>query len=56
MKVLRRKNEELEKEKAESEKERVNLLATVEQLNSKLTQVEHFISTWLLLQLDVSCG
>ncbi|XDV45810.1 hypothetical protein PO909_013838 [Leuciscus waleckii] len=38
MKVLRRKNEELEKEKAESEKERVNLLATVEQLNSKLTQ------------------
>ncbi|XP_077070468.1 NF-kappa-B essential modulator isoform X2 [Siphateles boraxobius] len=38
MKVLRRRNEELEKEKAESEKERVNLLATVEQLHSKLTQ------------------
>ncbi|XP_056102399.1 NF-kappa-B essential modulator isoform X2 [Rhinichthys klamathensis goyatoka] len=38
MKVLRKRNEELEKEKAESEKERVNLLATVEQLHSKLTQ------------------
>ncbi|KAK7132137.1 hypothetical protein R3I93_018631 [Phoxinus phoxinus] len=38
MKVLRRRNEELEKEKAESEKERVNLLATVDQLHSKLTQ------------------
>jgi len=56
MKVLRRRNEELEKEKAESEKERVNLLATVEQLHSKLTQVEHFISACLLLQLDVSYG
>ncbi|XP_056590015.1 NF-kappa-B essential modulator isoform X2 [Triplophysa dalaica] len=38
MKVLRRRNEELEKEKTVNEKERENLLATVEQLRSKLTQ------------------
>ncbi|XP_050953045.1 NF-kappa-B essential modulator isoform X3 [Labeo rohita] len=38
MRALRRKNEELEKEKAENEKERENLLATVEQLRSKLNQ------------------
>ncbi|KAA0706976.1 NF-kappa-B essential modulator [Triplophysa tibetana] len=37
MRVLRRRNEELEKEKAVNEKERENLLATVEQLRSKLT-------------------
>ncbi|XP_016300507.1 NF-kappa-B essential modulator-like isoform X3 [Sinocyclocheilus anshuiensis] len=38
MRVLRRRNEELEKEKAEYEKERENLHTTVEQLRSKLTQ------------------
>ncbi|XP_016102596.1 NF-kappa-B essential modulator-like isoform X2 [Sinocyclocheilus grahami] len=38
MRVLRRRNEELEKEKAENEKERENLHTTVEQLRSKLTQ------------------
>lgn len=36
--ALRKRNEELEKEKVENEKERENLLATVEQLRSKLTQ------------------
>uniref|UniRef100_A0A8C1UIB1 NF-kappa-B essential modulator n=1 Tax=Cyprinus carpio TaxID=7962 RepID=A0A8C1UIB1_CYPCA len=41
MRALRRRNEELEKEKTENEKERENLLATVEQLRSKLNQVEH---------------
>uniref|UniRef100_A0A8C2I1X2 NF-kappa-B essential modulator n=1 Tax=Cyprinus carpio TaxID=7962 RepID=A0A8C2I1X2_CYPCA len=38
MRALRRRNEELEKEKTENEKERENLLATVEQLRSKLNQ------------------
>ncbi|XP_051948217.1 NF-kappa-B essential modulator isoform X2 [Xyrauchen texanus] len=38
MRALRRRNEELEKEKAESEKERENLLASVEQLRSKQAQ------------------
>ncbi|XP_005162127.1 NF-kappa-B essential modulator isoform X1 [Danio rerio] len=38
MRALRRKNEELEKEKAENEKERENLLAALEQLRSKLSQ------------------
>ncbi|XP_051961566.1 NF-kappa-B essential modulator-like isoform X2 [Xyrauchen texanus] len=38
MRALRRRNEELEKEKTESEKERENLAATVEQLRSKLAQ------------------
>ncbi|XP_051516776.1 NF-kappa-B essential modulator-like isoform X1 [Myxocyprinus asiaticus] len=38
MRALRRRNEELEKEKMESEKERENLAATVEQLRSKLAQ------------------
>ncbi|KAL1249847.1 hypothetical protein QQF64_020852 [Cirrhinus molitorella] len=38
MRALRRRNEELEKEKAENEKERENLLATVEQLRSKVSQ------------------
>ncbi|XP_073679094.1 NF-kappa-B essential modulator isoform X2 [Garra rufa] len=38
MRAMRRKNEELEKEKAENEKERENLLATVEQLRSKVNQ------------------
>ncbi|XP_016409510.1 NF-kappa-B essential modulator isoform X2 [Sinocyclocheilus rhinocerous] len=38
MRALRRRNEELEKEKAENEKERENLHTTVEQLRSKLTQ------------------
>ncbi|XP_056305193.1 NF-kappa-B essential modulator isoform X2 [Danio aesculapii] len=38
MRSLRRKNEELEKEKAMNEKERENLLTALEQLRSKLTQ------------------
>lgn len=38
MRALRRRNEELEKEKAENEKERENLLASMEHLRSKLTQ------------------
>ncbi|TRZ01933.1 hypothetical protein DNTS_012387, partial [Danionella cerebrum] len=38
MKTLRLKNEELEKEKIENEKERENLLAVMEQLRSKLSQ------------------
>ncbi|XP_026116039.1 NF-kappa-B essential modulator-like isoform X2 [Carassius auratus] len=38
MRALRRRNEELEKERTENEKERENLLTTVEQLRSKLTQ------------------
>ncbi|XP_059396683.1 NF-kappa-B essential modulator-like isoform X2 [Carassius carassius] len=38
MRALRRRNEELEKEKYENKKERENLLTTVEQLRSKLTQ------------------
>ncbi|XP_042606416.1 NF-kappa-B essential modulator-like isoform X2 [Cyprinus carpio] len=38
MRALRRRNEELEKEKTENEKERENLLATVEQLRCKLNQ------------------
>lgn len=42
--MLRRRNEELEKEKAVNEKERENLLATVEQLRSKLTQVKHLFT------------
>lgn len=56
MRALKRRNEELEKEKAESEKERENLLTTLEQLRSRLTQVEHLASTCLLLQLNVSFG
>lgn len=43
MRALKRRNEELEKEKAEGEKERENLLASLEQLRSRLTQVEHLI-------------
>ncbi|XP_067302580.1 NF-kappa-B essential modulator isoform X2 [Pseudorasbora parva] len=38
MRALRRRNDELEKEKAVSEKERENLLASMEHLRSKLTQ------------------
>ncbi|XP_043081007.1 NF-kappa-B essential modulator isoform X2 [Puntigrus tetrazona] len=38
MRALKRRNEELENEKADNEKERENLLATVEQLRSKLSQ------------------
>uniref|UniRef100_A0A672MZC7 NF-kappa-B essential modulator n=1 Tax=Sinocyclocheilus grahami TaxID=75366 RepID=A0A672MZC7_SINGR len=38
MRALRRRNEELEKEKTENEKERENLLTTVEKLRSKLNQ------------------
>uniref|UniRef100_A0A8C1F8X4 NF-kappa-B essential modulator n=2 Tax=Cyprinus carpio TaxID=7962 RepID=A0A8C1F8X4_CYPCA len=56
MGALRRRNEELEKEKTENEKERENLLATVEQLRSKLklTQVEHLISICLLINFIFS--
>ncbi|XP_031421513.1 NF-kappa-B essential modulator isoform X2 [Clupea harengus] len=39
MKDMRRKNEELEKEKAEGEKERDGLLATVDQLHTRLSQL-----------------
>ncbi len=56
MRTLRRRNEELEKERADNEKERENLLATLEQLRSKLSQVEHLCSICLLIQLDILYG
>lgn len=55
MGAMRRRNEELEKERADNEKERENLLATVEQLRSKLSQVMHLCSI-CLIQLDILHG
>ncbi len=56
MGAVKRRNEELEKERADNEKERENLLATVEQLRSKLSQVVHLCSICLLIQLDILYG
>uniref|UniRef100_A0A671QHY3 NF-kappa-B essential modulator n=1 Tax=Sinocyclocheilus anshuiensis TaxID=1608454 RepID=A0A671QHY3_9TELE len=55
MRALRRRNEELEKEKTENEKERENLLATVEQLRSKLNQVDSHLAK-LTEQLQATQG
>lgn len=44
MRELRRRNEELEKEKMESEKKNEGLLITVEQLRVKLTQLTQVLS------------
>uniref|UniRef100_A0A673M0Q9 NF-kappa-B essential modulator n=1 Tax=Sinocyclocheilus rhinocerous TaxID=307959 RepID=A0A673M0Q9_9TELE len=55
MRALRRRNEELEKEKTENERERENLLATVEQLRSKLNQVDSHLAK-LTEQLQATQG
>uniref|UniRef100_A0A9J7ZJE2 NF-kappa-B essential modulator n=2 Tax=Cyprinus carpio TaxID=7962 RepID=A0A9J7ZJE2_CYPCA len=55
MRALRRRNEELEKEKTENEKERENLLATVEQLRCKLNQVDSHLAK-LTEQLQATQG
>lgn len=44
MKELRKRNEELEQEKMESEKKNEGLLITVEQLRCKLTQLTQVLS------------
>lgn len=44
MRVLKRRNEELEKEKMESKKENEGLLNTVDQLRFKLTQLTQVLS------------